>query len=80
MILNTLKFISNKLKKIIELQNNFELDKLNYKNYDFNKISLSSIFLSDIYTNDLSIENDDNEQSDLFKRFGNLNKCRESLY
>ena len=27
MILNILKFISNKLKKIIELQNNSELDK-----------------------------------------------------
>ena len=36
------------------------------------------IFLRDIYTNDLSIEYTDNEQSDLFKRFGNLNKDRKS--
>ena len=32
--------IITKLKKIIELQNNIELDKLNYKYYDFNKVSL----------------------------------------
>ena len=30
--------ISVKLKKIIELQNSIELDKLNYKNYDFNNV------------------------------------------
>ena len=36
------------------------------------------IFLRDIYTNDLSIEYTDNEQSDLFKRLGNLNKDRKS--
>ena len=34
--------------------------------------------LRDIYTNDLSIENADNEQSYLFKMFGNLNKGRKS--
>ena len=39
---------------------------------------LPSIFLRDVYTNDLSIENADNEQSGLFKRFGNLNKSRKS--
>ena len=70
--------ISSKLKKIIDSQNNIELDKLNYKNYDFNKVSLSSIFLRDVYTNKLSIENTDNEQNDLFKMFGNLNKYKKS--
>ena len=35
---------SNKLSTIIELQNRIESDKLNYKNYDFNKVSLPSIF------------------------------------
>ena len=34
-------------------------------------------FQRDIYTNDLSIENADNEQSDLFKMFGNLKKERK---
>ena len=43
--------ISNKLKEIIELQNSIELDKLDYKNYGFNKVSLPSIFFRDIYTN-----------------------------
>ena len=33
-VLNDL--ISNKLKKIIELQNSIKLDNLNYENYDFN--------------------------------------------
>ena len=70
--------ISNKLEKIIELQNNTKLDKLNYKHYDFNNVSLPSIFLRDIYTNDLSIGNADNKQSDLYKKFNNLNKGRKS--
>ena len=70
--------INNKLKKIIELQNSIELDKLNYKSYGLNKVSLPSIFLRDIYTNDLSIENADNEQRGLFKKFSNLNKGRKS--
>ena len=35
-------------------------------------------FLRDIYTNDLSIENSDNEQNDLFKMFRNVNKGRKS--
>ena len=73
-VLNDL--ISNKLK-IIELQDSIELDKLNYKNYDFNNVSLPSVLLRDIYTNDLLIENADNEQDDLYKRFYNLNKGRK---
>ena len=39
---------------------------------------MPSICLRDIYTNDLSIENADKEQNDLFKMFGNLNKGRKS--
>ena len=39
---------------------------------------MPAIFLRDICTNDLSIENTDHEQSDLIKRFGNLNKGRKS--
>ena len=70
--------ISNKLKKIIKLKNSIELNKLNYKNYDFNNALLSSIFLRDIYTKDLSIKNYDNEQSVLYKRLSNLNKSRKS--
>ena len=70
--------ISNKLKNFIELQNSIELDKLNYKNYDFNNASLPSIFLRNIYTNNLSVEDADNEQSDLYEMFNNLNKGRKS--
>ena len=36
---------------------------------------MPSIFLRDKYTNDVSIENADNEQNDHFKMFGNLNKA-----
>ena len=75
-VLNDL--ISNKLKEIIEVQNSIELDKINYKNYIFNKVSLSSIFLRDIYPNNLSVENSDDEQNDLFKMFGNLNIGKKS--
>ena len=39
---------------------------------------MPSIFLRDIYTNDLSIENADKEQNDLLKIFGKLNKGRKS--
>ena len=67
-----------KLIKIIELQNSIELGKLNYKNYDFNKVSLRSMFLRDVYKNDLSIENAGNEQNDPFRMFGNLHKGRKS--
>ena len=35
---------------------------------------MPSVFVRDVYTNDLSIENAINEQSGLFKMFGNLNK------
>ena len=69
--------ISNNINKIIILQNSIELNKLNFKNYDFNKVSLPPIFFRDIYTNDLSIENSNNEKSDLFKMFENLNKGRK---
>ena len=31
-----------------------------------------------LYASNLSIENDDNKQSDLFRMFGNLNKGRKS--
>ena len=51
---------------MIDLQNSIDLAKLNFKNHDFNKVSLPSIFLRDIYTNNLSVENTYNEQSDLF--------------
>ena len=37
-------------------------------------MSIPGIFLRDTYKNNLSIEDSDNEQSDLFKMFGNLNK------
>ena len=47
-------------------------------NYDFKKVSFLAPLLIDIYTNDLSKENDDNEQSNLFKKLGNLNKGKKS--
>ena len=43
------------------------LDKLDYKNYDFNK-----------ETNDLSIKNIDDKQSNLFTNFRNLEKYQKS--
>ena len=70
--------IRDKPEKIVDLQDSIELDKLDHKNYNFNKISLPALFLRDIYRNNLSIERADNEQSDLFKMFGNLNKGRKS--
>ena len=39
---------------------------------------MPSIFSRDIYTDNLSIENADNEQNDLCKMFGNLNKGTKS--
>ena len=39
---------------------------------------MPTLFLRDIYKNNLSIENADNEQSNLFKRLSNLNKGRKS--
>ena len=64
--------IITKLKKIIELQNNIELDKPNYKNNNFNKVSLPTKFLRDIHTKDLSIKNADIEQSALFRALKNF--------
>ena len=51
---------------------------LNYKKYNFNKVSLPTIFLRDKHAKDLSIENADNEQSDLFRILKNLNKAKKS--
>ena len=70
--------ISNELKKIIELQNSIESDKLNYKNYDFNKVLLPALFLRDTYTKNLLIENADDEQSDLFRLLNSKKKGRKS--
>ena len=39
---------------------------------------MDSVFLRDIYTSDSSIKNADNEHTDLFKMFCNLNKGRKS--
>ena len=39
--------ISDKLKK--EFQKSIELNKIYYKNYNFNEVSLLTIFLGDIY-------------------------------
>ena len=63
--------------KLVELQNNIELDKLNYKNYNFNKVSLPAIFLRDIHAKDLSMENADIEQSNLYRALKNLKKGRK---
>ena len=42
------------------------------------KVSLPGIFLRDIYKNNLSKKKADNEESGLFKMFGNLNKGTKS--
>ena len=55
-------------KKIIELQNSIELNELDYKNYDFNKVLLINLL----------IENFNKEQSNLFKLLGTLHKSRKS--
>ena len=68
------KMVSDELKTIIDWQNSIELNKLYFKDYGFDKVSIPGIFLRDTYKNNLSIEDSDNEQSDLFKMFGNLNK------
>ena len=66
--------IYDKLKNNFNYNISIELKKLDYKNYDFTKVSLLVRFLKDIYTNDsienaisISIENADNERSNLFK-------------
>ena len=41
-------------------------------------MSLPFIFLKDIYTHDLSIKDADDEQSNLIKKLGILNKGRRS--
>ena len=66
------------MRKITELQNSIELNRLGYKNHKFDKATLSVKFLRDIYANNLPIENTDIEQSNLFKRLNNLNKCNIS--
>ena len=66
------------MRKITELQNNIILNRLGYKNHKFDKALLPIIFLRDIYANNLSIENTDIEQINLFKRLNNLNKCKKS--
>ena len=72
------KMIIDRLKKFFDLQNNIKLGNLCYKNYDFYKVPLPSIFSRDIYKNNLSIGNADDEQSDLFRVFCNWNKGRKS--
>ena len=72
------KMIIDRLKKFFDLQNNIKLGNLCYKNYDFDKVPLPCIFSRDIYKNNLTIGNADNEQSDLFRVFCNLNKGRKS--
>ena len=39
---------------------------------------MPAIFFRDMYTNNLSVENADNKQSDLLKMFGNLIKGKKS--
>ena len=70
--------IITKLKRIVELQDSIELDNLDYKKYIFSKVSLPAVFLRDIHTNDFSIENADEEQSDLFRILKSLNKGKKS--
>ena len=41
-------------------------------------ILIKSIILRDIYTKNSSIKNANDELSDLFKKYGNLNKDRKS--
>ena len=72
--------IHDELKNIIDLQDSIELDKLDYKNYDFNKISLLVRFLRDIYTKKLSIEHADNKQSDLFRMLGILSDFNRNIF
>ena len=50
---------------------------LNYKKHNFNKVSLPIIFLRDIYKKNVSIENADIEQINLFKKLNNLNQGKK---
>ena len=76
--------ICDRLKEIDKLQNSIELNKLDYqtksgKRYNFSKISFSIIFLRDIYTNVLSIQNAENEPSNLFKELSNISKGEKPI-
>ena len=62
--------IIDKLREIMQLQNNIKLDDLEYtakreKHYNFCKYSLSIVFLRDIHEGNLSLEDADKEQSQL---------------
>ena len=62
--------IINKLKEIMQLQNNIKLDDLEYatkrrKNYNFSRYSLTIVFLKDIHEINLSLEYADEEKIQL---------------
>ena len=78
--IDALKSLSlpNKINKQI---NNYKLDykaKIG-KGYNFSKVSLPITFIRDINTNILSIENNDNEKSNLFKKLSDLSKDRKPI-
>ena len=77
-------FICDRLKSTSTLQESIELNKLDYrskarKKYNFSKTSLSIVFLRDTHKNVSSIENIDNEQSNLFQELSKISKGEKPI-
>ena len=74
----------DRLMEIIKLQNIINLNHLHYnaksrKDNIFSKISLPTIFLIDIHTSFLSIENAYRQQSNPFKKLSDMSKNENQL-
>ena len=71
--------ILDRLKEIKKLQSNFELNKVHYKpkseRNNFSNIALPVMFLINIHTGVLSIE----EESELFKKIRDLSKGKKLI-
>ena len=71
--------IVDKLKEIMQLQNNIKLDDLEYptkrgKRYNFRRYSLHVVPLRDIHKGNLSLEDADKEQIQLANELNDMSK------
>ena len=73
-----------KLKEIVNLQGIIETDELHYKSKhrkvcNFNKISLSIVFLRNVHEGHLSLEDTDDEQINFAAKLKNLDKGKKPI-
>ena len=76
--------ILDRLKEINRIQHSIEFNKLDYKtkdgkNYNFSKILLSIIFLTNIHKEVLSVEDAHKKQSKLFKESSDINESEKPI-